>query len=218
MTTFAERHEARTRKLESDLLEHGSNLARAQRVPASVRDQIRHVHNHYKGPHFTFEVDTLADALPILEAFEPVTYYYLTGGTFGHINPREWIKDRDWEGAKEETEFCAPYMVAASGKGWQECKIVVFIRLGEELAKVSIAINHPAPSWVPVMTLKCDDLGRAMPGRYQKHVCGIGETQLVQWASGSPDAARVTRHWHDAAMWQQFVERQQNTRKRNSDP
>ncbi len=207
--SYKENHANRKEAAAARLAEFDREEAIAAHVPEAIREQIEWVHLHGRGPNITFKADTLADALPFLEAFEPETYFYLTGGTFGHVNPRQYIKPRDWESAKEEMEFCAPYIEAASGGGWSECKIHMFTLLdGVKMAKISVSIETPGADWVPHMRRNINPrTGRNAPG-YWRDIRGISECKLVTWSAGGEEAARVTRHFTDLEMWRQFAERE----------
>jgi hypothetical protein len=210
MSTFAEKQAERKAAAAAKLASFDRQAAIAAHVPGHIIDRIEFVHLHGRGPVITFKADTLADAMEILDAFEPAKYYYLTGGTFGHVNPRQYIKPRDWESAKEEMEFCAPYIEAASGTGWTECKVKMFTLLdGFKMCTISIDIAKPGADWVPFQRLEINPAtGRTRKNRYWCDVRMISECKRVTWSAGGADCARVTRHFTDLEMWRQFAERE----------
>lgn len=150
---------------------------------------------HKRNPWVSYEVDTLKEAVALADKFPDKLAYVNAKATFRHICPEELIEQRYRDDPKYtavEIVDGVPFIEADSGEGYRSFALLLFVRRGEQILRITIKVSHPPYEWMPRCIFSDYDNVRRTAQR--KHYPNVPGARLVQW-SGGGNSVRASYIW-----------------------
>jgi hypothetical protein len=185
MTNYEEKRQSLQAKFDKEIAE----LAQEEKIFNLLPLEPKRIHiTGTFGAWISYEATNLEEALSIIERFDIMTAYMLKG-TFTTINPRELIKAKDWEAAREEWAFVAPYVDLEKMKGYNtRANIRFFTQIEGQIMRISIEVQrNPWQIASDVQYMRGEPI-KATHTPPQ----ALTYDERIKWASGSLDSAHFT--------------------------